>query len=384
MHGWEAMAMSRALLVFGFAAFALAACAADADAPSGEETTDDSNEVRVDTRSPEARRQYDANVAFASSYAARCQRGPAERPRVLVTGFGRFMAIANNATGRIVSELVTSAPYPTTWPPPAGQVDDPAPQLSVGTTTIDFPGVGPVDVCGMILPVYWDLAAILIAKEIEAFAPSFVMMNGVAGNRQPIWVELGSTNRAAPLDDGSSQLRPAVGSGEPYARIIDNASRSEDAQGNLLTWRSVESAAREAIEAHADDVDLDRRFADLLPGVKLAGYPRPSNTYLCNNVTYVTGWLMGHPNKEVRLLRASPAIRGRVNDVRVKLTTDYRNVPRVFVHWPSDLADVHHAAGAEVMKAIIGGQLSALRNGATPSRGDNALADATLRGGDFF
>jgi hypothetical protein len=255
--------------------------------------------------------------------------------------------------------------------------------------TIDFPGIGEVDVCGMVLPVYWDLAAILIAKEVEAFAPSFVMMNGVAGARQPIWVELGSTNRAAPLDDGSNQLRPAVGSGEPFARIIDNASRSEDAQGNLLSWRTVEIAAREAILAHADDDELGQRFGDLLPDVKLAGFPRASNTYLCNNVTFVTGWLMGHPNREVRLLRASPAIRGRVNDVRVKLAPDHRNTPRVFVHWPSELAHVHHAAGAAVMQAIIGAQLAALRGTAfqsadLPSHGENALADPTLRGGDFF
>ena len=361
------------------------ACAADADdATNGETTTDDSNEVRVDTRSPEARRQYDANVAFASSYVARCVRGPAERPRVLVTGFGRFMSIGNNATGRIVSKLVPNARYPETVPPVPGQVDDPAPQLSVGTTTIDFPGIGDVDVCGMVLPVYWDLAAILIAKEIEAFAPSFVMMNGVAGGRQPIWVELGSTNRAAQLDDGSNQLRPAVQNGEPYARIVESARSSEDAQGNMLSWRAVEGAAREVIEAHADDAELGQRFGDLLPDVKLAGFPRSSNTYLCNNVTYVTGFLMGHPNKEIRLLRASPALRGRINEVRVRLAADYRNTPRVFVHWPSELADVHHTAGAEVMKAIIGGQLAALRGNDLPSRGENALADPTLQGGDFF
>jgi hypothetical protein len=378
------MPASRPFLLLACVALALGACADD-EAAIGETTTDDSNEVKVDTRSPEARRQYDANVAFASTYAARCQRGPAERPRVLVSGFGRFMGIENNATGRIVSKLV-SVPYPETSSPPPGQVDDPAPQLSVATTTIDFPGVGEVDVCGMILPVYWDLAAILIAKEIDAFAPSFVMMNGVAGNRQPIWIELGATNRAAPLDDGSNQLRPAVGSGEPYARIIESASRSEDAQGNMLSWRAVETAARAAVANHANDVesDAETRFGDLLPDAKLAGFPRSSNTYLCNNVTYVTSWLMDHPNKEIRLLRANPAIRGRINDVRVKLTGDYRSVPRVFVHWPSELADVHHAAGADVMKAIIGAQLAAQKTGNAPTRGENALADQTLQGGDFF
>lgn len=359
----------------------LAGCAADAT-PNAE--TDEDNEVKVDTRSPEARRQYDANVAFATSYTPRCVRSGEDRPRVLVTGFGRFMSIANNATGRIVSTLVPDAPYPETTQPPPGQVDAPEPQLSVGATTLDLPGVGPVDVCGMILPVYWDLAAILIAKEAQAFEPTFVMMNGVAGPRQPVWIELGAVNRAAKLDDGSNQLRPAVNAGEQHAKIIEGAPRSEDAQGNLLSWRAVQSAATEAALRHADERDGGARFGDLLPGAKLAGFPRMSNTYLCNNVTYVTGWLMSHPHRSVRLLRASPPLPGETNAVPVRVTADLRETPRVFVHWPSELADKHHAAGADVMRSIIAAQLQALAEGDRPSVGDNALADPTLQGGGFF
>ncbi len=73
-------------------------------ASSGSDSPDDAvgsddNEVKVDTSSPEARRQYDANVAFATSYAARCtptqatDGSPRPVARVLLTGFGRFMSI---------------------------------------------------------------------------------------------------------------------------------------------------------------------------------------------------------------------------------------------------------------------------------------------------
>ena len=58
------------------------------------------DDVTVDTRARDSRRQYDANITFASRYVSRC--APAlegsSRPRVLVTGFGRFMDITNNAT----------------------------------------------------------------------------------------------------------------------------------------------------------------------------------------------------------------------------------------------------------------------------------------------
>lgn len=367
------------------AALSLSACATESGADD-EPVAGDENEVKVDTRTPAARRQYDANVAFATSYKAQCSSAhpTTGRPRVLLTGFGRFMSIGDNATGRIVSTVVPAAHYPLTTPPAAGEIDPPAPQLSVALSTIVLPGAGPVDVCAMILPVYWDLAAILIAKEMDAFAPTFVMMNGVAGDRQPLWIELGATNRAAPLDDGSNQLRPAVSGNDAYAKIVDTASHDEDARPNLLSWQAVHAAAEAAVARHADDMDQDTRLGDLLEGAKLAGFPRNSNTYLCNNTTYVTGYLMSHPGKVVRLLKASPALRNAVNDVKIAMKTDLRTVPRVFVHWPSEMATKHHAGGAEIMKAILDAQLTALAHGDAPTPGDNALADPTLQGGEFF
>lgn len=361
----------------------------DSDGPDDAVGSDD-NEVKVDTSSPEARRQYDANVAFATSYAARCtptqatDGSPRPVARVLLTGFGRFMSIDNNATGRIISTLIPDAHYPETHAPPRGQVDPPEPQLSVTQSMLDIPNIGRVEVCAMILPVYWDLAAILIAKEAESFSPSFVMMNGVAGPQQPVWIELGATNRASKNFDGSNQLRPAVMPGEEYVKIIESASSREDARGNLLSWRAVETAAKEAATRHANEIEGEARFDSILQGARLAGFPRASNTYLCNNVTYVTGWLMSHPNKEVRLLRASRTVSGAPNDVKVKIKSDLTKVPRVFVHWPSELADKHHAAAADVMKSIIGAQLKALSEGDAPTVGDNALADPTLQGGTFF
>jgi hypothetical protein len=131
-------------------------------------------------------------------------------------------------------------------------------------------------------------------------------------------------------------------------------------------------------------MDQDTRFGDVLPGVKLAGFPRNSNTYLCNNVTYVTGYLMSHPSTNVRLMKASPAVRGAINEVKVRMSSDLRAVPRVFVHWPSEMATKHHQAGADVMRSIIDAQLTAMGRGDAPTKGDNALADPTLTGGDFF
>jgi hypothetical protein len=356
------------------------ACGVFQSDPIDPESDEDASKVVVNTESEAAQRQFAANVTMASRYTPRCS-GSRNRPKVLVTGFGRFMSIADNATGRIVSTLVPSARYPKTSAPAEGKVDPPEPQLSVSTETLTLPGVGAVDVCAMILPVYWDLAAIFIAKEVDAFKPSFVLMNGVAGPKQPIWIELGATNEARGLEDGSNQLRPDDQDGKANAKLIEGLSENETLQGNLLSWKAVAASASAAVAQHAKDIDKGERFGDVLQGVKLTSFPRSSNTYICNNVTFVTGWLMNHPNRTIPLLRASKPVSGVADSVPIKMTKDFTKVPRVFVHWPSELADKHHAAGAEVMKAILAGQLKALSDGDMPTVGDNALATLVETGG---
>jgi pyrrolidone-carboxylate peptidase len=356
--------------------------AQDEDAnPEGAESGD--NEVKVDTSTPRARAQYDANVNFAAAYRARCTPKTG-RKRVLVTGFGRYMSIDNNATGRLVSALVPTAKYPETHAPADGLVDDPAPQLSVATETLQLDGVGAVDVCAMILPVYWDLAGALIAKELDAFAPDLVLMNGVAGSRQPIWIELGAVNRAAPLDDGSSQLRPALDRGASFAPIVQSSKAEDNARSNLLSWDRVRRAAEQTATRSRAVTNSDGvPFAEVLDGAKLAGFPRNSNTYLCNNTTYVAGYLMDHPGKTVRLMRASRRQPGALNALDVTVRRDLRNTPRAFVHWPSSLDGAHVSAAADVLRSMIAAQLSAGSSDA-PSRGDNRQADPSLQGGEFF
>jgi pyrrolidone-carboxylate peptidase len=348
--------------------------------------------IRIVTSTPEQRAQYDANVSFALNYRARCGVGLStntsgtRRPRVIVTGFGRFLSNPSNATGRMVAGLVPGMRYPMTTRPPEGQVDDPAPQTAVASATVMLEGVGAVDVCAMVLPVYWDLAAILVLKEVQAFGPDFVMMNGIAGERQELWLELGSVNRALVLPDGSDVLVPAPPSGARFAPIVPSASASELALGLRLSYSRVQRAALDAIATKASVVEGGERFDAFVRGVFRAGFPRDSNTYLCNNTTYVVNYAMAHPNTTLTLMQASPALSGRVNRVGIKLTRDARAVPRVFVHWPSALTGAHLDAGRSVMRAIIAAQILASREGgaSAPVVGTNADAEIMASGGNWF
>ncbi len=362
------------------AALLITACSPD-DGADDDAPVEDA--VTVDTTSAAARAQYDANVAFALGYRARCT-ARSGRKRVLVTGFGRFLDNPTNATGKIVSALVPAARYPETTRPPRGTVDPPGPQTSVAQGTISLPRSGEVDVCAMVLPVYWDLAAIVTLKEIDAFGPDVVLMNGIAGAEQDLWIELGSVNRAMSLRDGSDLLEPVARQGQAFAPIVPSASASDAARGMLLSWGAVRDAARAEIALRGDVVEGGRRLGDVLTGARLAGYPRDGNTYLCNNITYAVNYAMSYPGRTITLLQASAPKRGAVNRVPVRLSRDARGVPRTFMHWPSRLEGAHVDAAAGVVRAVLDAQLAALRAGRDPpTRGSNDRAEIAASGGTF-
>lgn len=122
----------------------------------------------------------------------------------------------------------------------------------------------------------------------------------------------------------------------------------------------------------------------MLTGVKLGGFPRDGNTYLCNNISYVVNYTMDHPGRALTLLQASTVRRGFPNRVTARLDRDLRRAPRVFVHWPSLLAGPQLDAGAGVLRAMIDAQLADLddRDGG-PTRGDNARAELMASGDTF-
>lgn len=326
-------------------------CAIDEELTIGENDGD----VKVDTSSKLARAQYDADVDFATSYEPRCTTPKRGRPRVLVSGFGRFRTILDNASGRIVASLGGFA-YPETSPPKVGAIDRPGPQLAVGTRTITLPNVGEVDLCAMVLPVVWDLAPILLLAELDAFEPDFVLMTGVAGPAQPLWIELGAINQAVEEPDGSGILVPSTKS------LIAGAAAK---RANLLAWDAVRAAARRSREVTAAD---DARFGDILTGVKEPA-PRTDNSYLCNNLTYVAGYSMdAAADASVSLLVASDPIAGKNNKVVTTLARRYKSTPRVFLHWPSMLTYPRGIrGGVDLVRAVIDAQLGAA---ASSTRGD--------------
>jgi hypothetical protein len=341
-------------------------------APGSTEGVAGADAVVVDTSTEAARAQYDANVAFALRYAARC-KATTDRKRVLVAGFGRVYGEQNPA-GQVVSALVPGLRYPVTTAPGGGRVDPPEPQLAVAQGTLDLATSGKVEACGMVIPAAWDLTAVLVAKEIEAFKPDFVIMNGIGRARAAVWIELGAVNRALPHYDESDVLKPAPAQGEEYAPLV-KADPLGNQQGLLLSYARVRASAEGAVRELSSGRDGEA-FGRVVLGVGYPRYPRATGNYLCNNLSYVTSWLMAHPGEDVTLLEASVPKKGAVNAVTARIEGDFRQTPRVFVHWPSEIGG-HLAEGAKVLGAMIDAQLSAAPADA-PTYGDLSMVDIEL------
>ena len=320
-------------------------------------------DVILDTVSDLAWEQYQANLTFARGYAPR-SRPSSGRPRVLVTGFNRFGEHRRNASGAIVSRWLDE-PEPSSEPARPGCVDHPERQLGVAQRTASLAGVGEVEICAMVLPVVWDLAAVLVLREAEAFAPDLVVMNGIAGAHQPLWIELGALNRARRAADASRLLEPH----EPT--IVAGAAA---ALPNRASFSALAAAARGAIAGRPS-------LAAIAPGALLAP-PRASNGYLCNATTYAVGHGLSHPGETFVLLEASHP-RGDDHGVAIRPVPDLSRVPRFFIHWPSAIDEPHLDAAVEVLKAIVACQLT---TSDAPVGGHEVDADPTAVaiGGETF
>jgi pyrrolidone-carboxylate peptidase len=323
----------------------------------------------LDTSTPLARAQWEACVAFARAYRARRTERIGRR-RVLLTGFTRFGAHLQNASGRMVSLLAPAAPYVDAPLRAGGHLDPPEASTSVGDVTLPLSDGREVEVRAMILPVAWDLAPALVAAELDAFGPDFVLMCGVATEQQPMCIELGAQNRAALRYDGSEALRPLPASGDTHGVILSGVPDDVRAMPLHLSWRSVRSAAREAVEQLASTRQAGTPLSARLHGVRLAAFPRECNSFVCNNLAYVTNFLMAHPGRRITVLETADG----GHDLVVE--RDLRRVPRCFSHWPSALDGAHIEAGAKVLTRMIEAQLRCLDTGQDPpTPGDNAYAD---------
>jgi hypothetical protein len=312
--------------------------------------------MRFDTRSEPARAEHARYVRYVEGYLPRPADGASER-RVLITGFGPFGEHGENATASLVRRIASDVDAP---PERAGALGPIGTSRAIDTR-IDLAGVGQTSLRGLVLPVAWDVAAAVALAEIDAFRPELVVMMGIARRTQPMVLELGAQNSAAKKPDASGILEPA----EDGAPLVPGT--SERVVPLLLHWAEARDAARGewALRA-AERPELGR----VLTGIELGSPTRPSNRYLCNATAVTVGIGMGH-SAPLRLLE--PDVGG--GGVDVPVPDGLREVPRVFVHLPSDLVGPLLDDALAIVLAAVGAELRAT-GAPAPGNPEGATYDA--------
>lgn len=208
----------------------------------------------------------------------------------------------------------------------------------------------------VVVPTVWDAAAGFILREIGAFRPDLVIMNGVAGPRQALWLERGAGNLAKRRPDVTGVLLPATERlvvGGPHAIACR-------ADWPALREAALATAKGHGASEHRGETGVVTRFDAVLQGVVTKPFPRRDNAFLCNATTYQVGCAIAHPSTPLLLFEG-----GGVDSIDASLGIDCTQMPWLFVHWPSDLRGAHLDAAVAVLRALVAAQLqSQLSEGA--------------------
>ncbi len=225
-------------------------------------------------------------------------------PSIVITGFGAFPGAPRNATAEMIVAIARDA-----------HVTLRRPSLRAPDFLAGRGAVGELGVSLMVLPVLWDAAAALVAKEARATRARVIVMCGIA-KISAITIEGFATSSRRTLPDRFG-VKPA------FQR---DASRAHRATFDTEIAR----AAGEAAVAHEG----------LGMSVTCHGLDE-DNSYVCNATAHVAARLAV---RGVRVLRSSGAPEGVP-------------VPRIgashgFVHWPAEIPPDRVDAFARVLVAM--------------------------------
>jgi hypothetical protein len=307
--------------------------------------------------------------------------------RILMTGFGlfsnppkNFQGTPYNISGLVARFMADPAVFPAQISTATSQVapllrnrayaryshmpaNADGAHISQREMTIDQK---PVTVCFVLLDVIWDQAAAVILFEASKFKPDRIIMSGLnSGEKKDGMFEAGAVNNAT--DYGGFN---ADGAQNPNNIPIENAAGESPVlpksdpgveQSIAMTWDAKALAA------------LTLPIAKKIPGsawgqsfaVRGEDAARPSNDYICNNVSFVIlhaikGTTVNLAGGKLRIGPASsaPAAGEDVEFIELETATAGKVSSAGFFHYPdtrSDRGSTVFGWGLVIAKAMVAG-----------------------------
>jgi hypothetical protein len=247
----------------------------------------------------------------------------ARMQHVLLTGFGTFPTTPRNATADMIRALAESADVKLRSPAFRSE-------LAVGRGALALPSGMIVSVSLMVLPVAWELAAGLVAKEARATRAGLVVMSGVAPLPAITIEGLAVSANVARVDAFGMKPRH-----HPRRRVERRLAIATD---------DAHSAAQRALEHEtAGSVTL----AEAVRGVDRRA-ERRDNAYVCNATAFA---VEGLSRRGQRMLGS-----GQSAGVLVPRTFGRRSG---FVHWPGAIQAHDAPACGRVLLAMVDALMAA-------------------------
>lgn len=243
--------------------------------------------------------------------------GTTNLPRVMITGFGLFTGVEYNISGVVARTFADPTFTPATLTLQGSDSIGSAGVVSSGTVPASANGAvtsvrtmnirgHDYEICVLALDVIWDLAAAIITYEAEAFQPKMIVMTG-RGAQNAIF-EGGALNKAS-IGSGGYQSSGAahVNNAPQQAYVLPGGPDTAP-----MTWSNS--------LLHAKTKSLVSAIGHVVTFVPDA---RPSNNYICNNVSYV-------------VLQAAAGAEIALAGGKIRWTPSITSEPKVgFFHYPS-------------------------------------------------
>jgi pyrrolidone-carboxylate peptidase len=257
-------------------------------------------------------------------------------PRVILTGFGLFAGFAYNISGVVIENLASEE----FWPTDAEHAAVPASRAGFKNGVLSAADHGArvfnrsfrmgeqeVSACLILTDVLWDFAGAVIVREIERFQPQVVIMSG-AGDGS---LEAGAVNDALSAPGFTSDGKENSFNTPQARRILPD----EPLDSSIaMTWDA------EKLGSMVSPLVSELGFSLSIPR-----QARPSNDYICNNVSYLV--LQAAQGHQLTLAGGKLILRPKIN-----------SNPKIgFFHYPAQASVAQAPAWAQVVLTLVEGSL---------------------------
>jgi pyrrolidone-carboxylate peptidase len=239
-------------------------------------------------------RKYASYVKMrASRSLSGCSAGGEASRRVLISGFAPFQTDGKNISGLVADALGNQTFFKSGMRisdmgtfSGAGEINDNPGEFQARATqrTIVYNALS-YELCTLVLPVQWDLAAAIILYETKIFSPHLIIMSGRDGKSHGLRLEAAAINSALNAPGFDTNGDSLGDKNQPITSPI--LPTGPDVSPNIaMTWKPAQLAPKVSLALNKMNEIVGTPASNAYVALPQQSAD-PSNNYICNNTSFV-------------------------------------------------------------------------------------------------